>query len=243
MALVPPQKVAGGYPLGLTGATAATRYVGATASGAPASGTFAVGDFAIDQTGSVYICTVAGTPGTWVQVGAGLTVLFSDVLSVDTATIDSGAAGIAQTKTHLWIIAHLRTDNAVQQSTVSRMRFNNDAGASNYGTERMYASDTTGGVATKDNGSGIIAHIPGSSAPANMFGLVEIVVPYYTNTTRIKNARCTFAYERDTFFSTGADIGIFNAIWNSTAAISRLAFACSGAEKYVAGSSVTVYGL
>ena len=50
---------------GLPGAVAATRYVGATASGAPATGTFAVGDFVVDQTGAIYICTVSGTPGTW----------------------------------------------------------------------------------------------------------------------------------------------------------------------------------
>lgn len=56
---------------GLTGATAASRYVGATASGAPASGTFAVGDFVIDQTGYVWVCTTAGTPGTWTKVGGG----------------------------------------------------------------------------------------------------------------------------------------------------------------------------
>lgn len=56
---------------GLTGATAASRYVGATASSAPASGTFAVGDFVIDQTGKVHVCTVAGTPGTWVEASAG----------------------------------------------------------------------------------------------------------------------------------------------------------------------------
>lgn len=60
-----------GLPLALTGATAATRYVGGTASGAPASGTFAVGDFVIDQTGSEWVCTTAGTPGTWTQLGAG----------------------------------------------------------------------------------------------------------------------------------------------------------------------------
>jgi len=58
-----------GLPLGLTGATAATRYVGATVSGAPVAGTFAVGDFIIDQTGFAWVCTVAGTPGTWVKVG------------------------------------------------------------------------------------------------------------------------------------------------------------------------------
>jgi len=51
---------------GLTGAIANSRYAGATASGSPASGTFAVGDFVIDQTGAIWICTVAGTPGTWV---------------------------------------------------------------------------------------------------------------------------------------------------------------------------------
>lgn len=60
-----------GLPLALTGATAATRYVGGTASGAPTAGTFAVGDFVIDQTGKVYVCTVAGTPGTWVLAGGG----------------------------------------------------------------------------------------------------------------------------------------------------------------------------
>lgn len=54
---------------GPTGATAATRYVGATASGAPASGTFAVGDFAVAQDAHIFVCTVAGSPGTWTDVG------------------------------------------------------------------------------------------------------------------------------------------------------------------------------
>ncbi len=48
---------------GLTGATAASRYVGATVSGAPASGTFAIGDFVIDQTAKIWVCTTAGTIG------------------------------------------------------------------------------------------------------------------------------------------------------------------------------------
>lgn len=58
---------------GLTGATAASRYVGATASGHPVSGTFALGDFVVDQTGVIWICTTAGTPGTWTQVSGALT--------------------------------------------------------------------------------------------------------------------------------------------------------------------------
>ena len=50
---------------GLTGAVAATRFVGGTATVHPSTGTFAVGDFVITQNGTVLICTVAGTPGTW----------------------------------------------------------------------------------------------------------------------------------------------------------------------------------
>ena len=53
---------------GLPGATAASRHAGATASGAPTTGTFAVGDFVVDQSGNEWVCTVAGTPGTWVAL-------------------------------------------------------------------------------------------------------------------------------------------------------------------------------
>lgn len=54
---------------GLTGATAASRYVGATTSGAPATGTFVKGDVVVDQTGKVWVNTTAGSPGTFTQVG------------------------------------------------------------------------------------------------------------------------------------------------------------------------------
>lgn len=59
---------------GLTGAVAASRYAGATSSGHPITGTFAVGDFVLDHVGALWVCTTAGTPGTWqplvVAIGA-----------------------------------------------------------------------------------------------------------------------------------------------------------------------------
>jgi len=80
-------------PTGLTGAVAASRYVGATASGAPASGTFAVGDWVIDQTGAIRICTVAGTPGTWVApAGPAQFSAMAAVALTDAATIAVNAA-------------------------------------------------------------------------------------------------------------------------------------------------------
>jgi len=50
---------------GLIGAQTAVRYVGGTVNGAPTAGTFQVGDFVIDQTATVWVCTAAGSPGTW----------------------------------------------------------------------------------------------------------------------------------------------------------------------------------
>jgi hypothetical protein len=58
-------------PQGITGATAASRYVGGTASGHPVTGTFAVGDYVVDQSGAFWVCTSAGTPGTWTEVSSG----------------------------------------------------------------------------------------------------------------------------------------------------------------------------
>jgi hypothetical protein len=77
-------------PTGLTGAVAASRYVGATAGGAPVTGTFLVGDWVIDQTGPRWICTVAGEPGTWVS-GAAVTAL-APVTLTDAATVAVNAA-------------------------------------------------------------------------------------------------------------------------------------------------------
>lgn len=95
-----------GLPLGLTGATAATRYVGATTSGAPVSGTFAVGDFIVDRSGSMWVCTTAGSPGTWTQVAGGSiavdhngtlvgtrgTINFIDGTNVTLTVADNGGA-------------------------------------------------------------------------------------------------------------------------------------------------------
>jgi hypothetical protein len=66
----------------LTGATAATRYVGGTASGAPGSGAFLLGDFVVAQNGHIFVCTVAGSPGTWVDAGS----VANQVTSVFTRT-------------------------------------------------------------------------------------------------------------------------------------------------------------
>ena len=87
-----------GVPLNLPGATLATRYVGGTATVAPTTGTFAVGDFVIARNGNVFVCTVAGTPGTWVNAGSSsnlVTSVFGRVGAVAAAASDYTYAQIA----------------------------------------------------------------------------------------------------------------------------------------------------
>ena len=116
---------------GLPGATAASRHAGATASGAPTTGTFAVGDYVVDQTGAMYVCTVAGTPGTWQLSGvsvneniAGKNLIFN------------GAADIAQRGTSVSI-------TGATVSTYGLDRWFGFTGGSNI-TQSQVASGLTG---------------------------------------------------------------------------------------------------
>jgi hypothetical protein len=58
-----------GVPLALNGATSPTRYIGAIATAGPPIAPLigAVGDFVLDSAGDFWMCTAAGTPGTWVS--------------------------------------------------------------------------------------------------------------------------------------------------------------------------------
>jgi hypothetical protein len=86
---------------GSTGATAASRYAGATTSGHPTSGTFATGDFVVDQTGALWICTDPGTPGTWAEVSGGV-VLDSTVTDIaQPGTQAAGSIGKAADAGHV----------------------------------------------------------------------------------------------------------------------------------------------
>ncbi len=78
---------------GPTGAVAATRYAGGTASGAPVTGSFLKGDFIIDQAGKVWVCTTAGSPGTWADVGGGSGVSYATPAIVLGSSAAAGAAG------------------------------------------------------------------------------------------------------------------------------------------------------
>jgi hypothetical protein len=75
---------------GKSGATAASTYAGGTVSGAPTTGTFSLGDYVVDQSGNMWVCTAAGTPGTWAPVGGAQSLAAIPITSGATGTVTSG---------------------------------------------------------------------------------------------------------------------------------------------------------
>jgi hypothetical protein len=76
---------------GITGATAASTYAGGTASGAPTTGAHTLGEFVIDQTGRIWVCTSAGTPGTWVPTGGAQGTVAAPISTASAGTPTSAA--------------------------------------------------------------------------------------------------------------------------------------------------------
>jgi hypothetical protein len=118
---------------GLTGAVAASRYVGATASVAPTTGSFVVGDFVISQNGKIWVCTTLGSPGTWTQVGGGVSSFNARTGAVVPVSGDYTAAQVT---------------NAADKSSASAQAFTGNISTS--GTLSGSKSITAGVVALTD---------------------------------------------------------------------------------------------
>ncbi len=58
-------RAVGFAPLGFSGATAPSRYVGGTTVGVPTSGAYQAGDLVTSADGTVGVCRVSGEPGSW----------------------------------------------------------------------------------------------------------------------------------------------------------------------------------
>lgn len=134
---------------GLTGAVAASRYVGATTTGAPTVGTFAVGDYVVAQDGAIYVCTVAGTPGTWASVGAGADVdAIHDNVAGEIALV---AEKVTPVSADLVLIEDSAASNAKKRVQVGNLP--GGASALNDLSDVTITTPTTGQV-VKYNGTG-----------------------------------------------------------------------------------------
>lgn len=160
-------------------------------------------------------------------------LLYDSTLGADAATFDTGA--ILAGYTHLEVVCMLRvTDGA---NTVT-LRFNNDSGA-NYAYQLSYAAGTQT-LSSVSGQTSIAAFLcAASTSPADLFTAGKIEIPFYgsgklkTCMTRMPSVVPGFGSNNQ--YQVGA-----HGIWNSTAAITRLALIASA--NFVAGSRVQVYG-
>lgn len=242
MPLSPVTSIRGGFPLGLAGATAATRYVGATASGAPAAGTFAVGDFVIDQSGSIYVCTAAGSPGTWSELGAGggFSTLFDQSLGANAASIDSGAGGFSTSGVALLIVGLLRTTQAATIDSTGWLRFNGDATAGAYSRQAVRGDDTTASAGQGVGQAQFSFMTPGAGVQAGVFGSIVVVVPGYGGAAVMKAFAGVSGWAEET--STDQKVEALSGVWLNTAAISRVQL-IAATDNLAAGSRLSVFRL
>ena len=159
-------------PTGLTGATTPARFVGGTVSGAPITGTFAVNDFVIAQDGKVWLCTSAGSPGVWAQVGGA-------------ADIVQGISGGGNLRVPgLW---------AADRAPASPSAYDDEFDAALSGWSALGTLDISDANVTPSH-----YHLQVSSTPAwTVFGIYKAApTPPFTVTTRITAAALTANYQR-----------------------------------------------
>lgn len=225
---------------GLTGATAASRYVGATSTGAPASGTFLVGDFVIDQTGKVYICTTAGTPGTWTQVGSGgggaLTLISRQILTAAATTVTF--TSIPSTYTCLRMTVNCLWSGS--SGSIS-MQFNGVTTSTYTWWGTMQVINGTNTNAVSPNYANVI-----TAATAIKMGLAcagwtlyDCWFPDYASTDRVKKCMiygATYNTVNDSynFIHSGSS--------NSNSAITSISLTAVNANGFGVGSQIALFG-
>lgn len=114
---------------GIAGATASSRYAGATTGGAPTTGTFAVGDFVVDHAGAIWLCTVAGSPGTWKAVNPVVADPAEVELTTTTATTIFTYTPATSGRFALWMLARVRTAATTVTATLT---YTSSSGAQTY---------------------------------------------------------------------------------------------------------------
>jgi hypothetical protein len=166
-------------------------------------------------------------------------VLFDSTLGANTASIDTGANGIAATQNVLevWIVA--RTDDAAAVGAVA-VTVNNDTGA-NYDLVQIVVSNAT---VTANNflaQASWALNVPGAGALAGMAGVIALSIPAYAQTTFHKVGELR-NHELD---SVAANVRMTarGVNWRNTAAISRMKVAVSGGGTVLlAGSRLLILG-
>ncbi|HMC69890.1 MAG TPA: hypothetical protein VKJ07_12115, partial [Mycobacteriales bacterium] len=178
-------------PTGLTGATQVTRYVGGVATVAPTTGTFAIGDYVISRNGKVFVCTVAGSPGTWVEP-ASLTFAplasptFTGTVAVPAAAAATSAPQLDQLTSALTITASTLPNTGAWASTTAKQNPTTVTTPARQVTINVeFVTDATNALAScaiaisPDNSTYTTIGTATLAAALNNLGAVKFVVPVH----------------------------------------------------------------
>lgn len=169
-----------------------------------------------------------------------IAIQIADITLSVTAASAMDFTSIPQGFSHLLVVGHIRDTGAVT-ATNPLYRFNADTG-SNYDYLNMGASGSTVSCGeTFAQTRGLLGSYPGASAPAGVFGALDIFIPYYANSSYNKALRAITTLKGGT---TGGSLGL-NAtsnFWRSNVAINEFTL-IAGNTNFAVGSRATLYGL
>lgn len=176
---------------------------------------------------------MALSPASSVISGGGFTLL-------DTQTVGAGGSqtidftSISQNYRALRI--HLLARSEAAATTYARLRFNNDSSAA-YWNITVVAEAAVTGPGQDSQTSGRIARVPTSASSQPSFSIIEF--PFYTDAAQEKFAIGSSAMHD----GTNKSIGLYQTLWNVSAAVSRITFILESAADFEQGSYAQLFGL
>ncbi len=161
------------------------------------------------------------------------------VLAVDTASFD--ISGISGSYNHLKVVVMGRHDTA-GGATILQMRLNNDS-AGNYDYNNMAGATGVSGTQAQAATAARIGAVPGSGEVSGGVAITELTIFDYALTTFHKGWAGSGG-RKDSAAANGQIWEYPFGEWRSTAAVNRVGISLSnGSAKFLAGSTLTIYGI
>ncbi len=146
---------------------------------------------------------------------------------------------------HLYLLAHIRTDDASTYNDKFKVVLNDDT-ATNYSYTDLYTGTSTpssGMGATKNEIENL--YCSSSSTLADTFGVFQMWILDYTSTSKYKQTLSFYGCPNNSTTDWQWTIGQVGAMWRSTAAVTKIEVTPFGAptDKFVQYSTFTLYGI
>lgn len=127
------------------------------------------------------------------------------------------------------------TDNVV-------FTVNNDS-AANYWAQQVFAQNATVSATNSYAQNGFVGNCPGNTATAGYFGYTDVTIYNYSSTIMFKLAQVQDGAPSSAATPASDTILYRACFWNNTAAINRLTCKPLNGTNYLAGSTLSVYGV